>query len=158
MQPLNELKNEAIAVINAATDANALEGLRVDYLGKKGKLTALLKGLGQLSAAERPAAGALINEVKQELTGLLNQRKALLADAALDAQLAAETIDVTLPGRRVDEGGLHPITRTIERMQQFFAGVGFDVVEGPEIEDDYHNFGALNIPEHHPARAMHDTF
>jgi phenylalanyl-tRNA synthetase alpha chain len=158
MQPLSELKNEALDAINAAADAAALETLRVDYLGKKGKLTGLLKGLGQLSAEERPKAGALINEVKQELTELLNVRKSQLLSAALDAQLAAERVDVTLPGRRVSEGGLHPISRTIARMESFFASVGFDVVEGPEIEDDYHNFGALNIPEHHPARAMHDTF
>ena len=132
--------------------------MRVDYLGKKGRLTDLLKGLGKLSAEERPAAGALINQVKQELQETLNTRKADLEDEALAAQLAAEGVDVTLPGRRVDVGGLHPITRTIERIETFFASIGFESREGPEIEDDYHNFEALNIPAHHPARAMHDTF
>ncbi|MEK9808121.1 MAG: phenylalanine--tRNA ligase subunit alpha, partial [Halieaceae bacterium] len=135
-----------------------LEQLRVDYLGKKGQLTGLLKNLGTLSPEDRPKAGALINEVKQELTSLLNARKDDLEQQALAEKLAAERVDVTLPGRRVDAGGLHPITRTIQRVEDFFAGMGFDVVEGPEIEDDYHNFEALNIPEHHPARAMHDTF
>ena len=130
----------------------------MDYLGKKGQLTGLLKNLGTLSPEDRPKAGALINEVKQELTGLLNARKDDLEQQALAEKLAAERVDVTLPGRRVDAGGLHPITRTIQRVEDFFAGMGFDVVEGPEIEDDYHNFEALNIPEHHPARAMHDTF
>jgi phenylalanyl-tRNA synthetase alpha chain len=135
-----------------------LEQLRVDYLGKKGQLTGLLKSLGNLSPEERPKAGALINEVKQELTSLLNARKEALEGSAMAEKLASERVDVTLPGRAVDRGGLHPITRTIQRVEDFFAGMGFDVVEGPEIEDDYHNFEALNIPEHHPARAMHDTF
>ncbi len=130
----------------------------MDYLGKKGQLTGILKNLGTLSPEDRPKAGALINEVKQELTSLLNARKDDLEQQALAEKLAAERVDVTLPGRRVDAGGLHPITRTIQRVEDFFAGMGFDVVEGPEIEDDYHNFEALNIPEHHPARAMHDTF
>ncbi|REJ68011.1 MAG: phenylalanine--tRNA ligase subunit alpha, partial [Proteobacteria bacterium] len=132
--------------------------LRVSYLGKKGALTGLLKGLGQLSAEERPKAGAEINAVKQVLNEQLNARKESLQSEALSAQLAAEAIDVTLPGRRAEAGALHPITRTIQRMETFFASMGFDVVEGPEIEDDYHNFEALNIPAHHPARAMHDTF
>jgi len=118
----------------------------------------LLKGLGQLSAEERPKAGAEINAVKQVLNEQLNARKESLQSEALSAQLAAEAIDVTLPGRRAEAGALHPITRTIQRMETFFASMGFDVVEGPEIEDDYHNFEALNIPAHHPARAMHDTF
>lgn len=158
MQSLDELKLEAVAVIEQAADGNALEQLRVDYLGKKGKLTALLKGLGQLSAEERPKAGALINEVKQELQALINLRKTSLEQAALSEQLRREAVDVTLPGRGVELGGLHPITRTIERIEAFFRSAGFEVMEGPEIEDDYHNFEALNIPAHHPARAMHDTF
>jgi phenylalanyl-tRNA synthetase alpha chain len=118
----------------------------------------LLKGLGQLSAEERPKAGAEINAVKQVLNEQLDARTESLQSEALTAQLAAEAIDVTLPGRRAEAGALHPITRTIQRMETFFASMGFDVVEGPEIEDDYHNFEALNIPAHHPARAMHDTF
>ena len=158
MQSLDELKAEAIELIASAHDTGSLEHLRVEYLGKKGKLTGLLKGLGQLSAEERPKAGALINEVKQQLQGLINERKTALEQAALSARLAEETVDVTLPGRHVDPGGLHPITRTIERIEAFFRSAGFQVMEGPEIEDDYHNFEALNIPAHHPARAMHDTF
>ena len=158
MQSLQDLKQAAIAAIESADQPAALEQLRVDYLGKKGQLTEILKGLGKLSPEERPKAGAEINVVKQELTELINSRKVELESAALNAKLAAETIDVTLPGRNVDAGGLHPITRTIARMEAFFGSVGFETVEGPEVEDDYHNFEALNIPAHHPARAMHDTF
>lgn len=158
MENLEPLAAKAKAAIEAAADGAALEQLRVDYLGKKGQLTALLKGLGTLSAQERPAAGARINVVKQELQQLIGERKNALDAAAVAAKLAAETIDVTLPGRGQSTGGIHPVTRTIERMEEFFGSIGFDVVEGPEIEDDYHNFEALNIPAHHPARAMHDTF
>ncbi|NCF21243.1 MAG: phenylalanine--tRNA ligase subunit alpha [Haliea sp.] len=158
MENLEPLANEAKAAIAAAEDGAALEQLRVDYLGKKGQITALLKGLGQLSAEERPKAGAQINVVKQELQELIGARKSELDSTAVEAKLAAETIDVTLPGRDRTAGGIHPVTRTMERMEDFFSAIGFDVVEGPEIEDDYHNFEALNIPAHHPARAMHDTF
>lgn len=158
MESLEILKTAATEAVQAASSPAELEQLRVDYLGKKGQLTGILKNLGTLSPEDRPKAGALINEVKQELTSLLNARKDDLEQEALAEKLAAERVDVTLPGRRVDAGGLHPITRTIQRVEDFFAGMGFDVVEGPEIEDDYHNFEALNIPEHHPARAMHDTF
>lgn len=158
MENLEPLANEAKAAIAAATDSAVLEQLRVDYLGKKGQLTGLLKSLGKLSAEERPKAGALINVVKQELQDLIGARKAELEGAAIAAKLARETIDVTLPGRGQSTGGVHPVTRTIERMEDFFFEIGFEVVEGPEIEDDYHNFEALNIPAHHPARAMHDTF
>ena len=158
MENLEPLAAEAREKIAAAEDGQALEQLRVDYLGKKGQITALLKGLGRLSPEERPAAGAQINVVKQELQDLIGARKSELEGAALEAQLASETIDVTLPGRSASVGGLHPVTRTMERMEDFFAAIGFEVVEGPEVEDDYHNFEALNIPAHHPARAMHDTF
>ena len=158
MQSLENIKAEAVVAIEAASDITALEELRVNYLGKKGALTGLLKNLGQLSAEERPKAGAEINAVKQQLNEQLNARKASLQGAALASQLAEEAIDVTLPGRRAETGSLHPITRTIQRMETFFSSMGFEVVEGPEIEDDYHNFEALNIPAHHPARAMHDTF
>jgi len=158
MQSLENIEAEAVVAIEAASDIAALEELRVSYLGKKGALTGLLKNLGQLSAEERPKAGAEINAVKQQLNEQLNARKASLQGAALAAQLAEEAIDVTLPGRRAETGSLHPITRTIQRMETFFSSMGFEVVEGPEIEDDYHNFEALNIPAHHPARAMHDTF
>tara|TARA_R110001599_G_scaffold294954_1_gene499072 strand:+ start:755 stop:1768 length:1014 start_codon:yes stop_codon:yes gene_type:complete len=158
MDNLTPLAEEAKSAIAGAGDSAALEQLRVDFLGKKGRVTELLKGLGQLSAEERPAAGARINVVKQELQALINERKAALEAAALAEQLGRETLDVTLSGRGQSTGGIHPVTRTIERMEDFFAAVGFEVVEGPEIEDDYHNFEALNIPAHHPARAMHDTF
>jgi phenylalanyl-tRNA synthetase alpha chain len=158
MENLEQLASAAKAAIAAAEDGATLEQLRVDYLGKKGQITALLKGLGKLSPDERPAAGAQINVVKQELQDLIGTRKSALEAAAVDARLAAETIDVTLPGRSSAAGGIHPVTRTMERMEDFFSAVGFEVVEGPEIEDDYHNFEALNIPAHHPARAMHDTF
>jgi phenylalanyl-tRNA synthetase alpha chain len=158
MENLDSLASQAKDAIQAAEDGQALETLRVEYLGKKGQITALLKGLGKLSTEERPAAGAAINVVKQELQALIGSRKDNLAASAVAEQLAAQRIDVTLPGRGQGSGGLHPITRTIERMEDFFGSIGFDVVEGPEIEDDYHNFEALNIPVHHPARAMHDTF
>ena len=158
MQALDDLKAEATAAIESAADSAALEKLRVEWLGKKGRVTDLLKSLGQLNADERPKVGAEINAVKQLLNEQISERKETLQQAAIAAQLSAEALDVTLPGRREDLGALHPITRTIDRMAEYFAGLGFEVVEGPEIEDDYHNFEALNIPAHHPARAMHDTF
>jgi phenylalanyl-tRNA synthetase alpha chain len=158
MENLEPIADEARAAIAAAGDGAALEQLRVDYLGKKGRITALLKSLGQLSPEERPQAGAQINVVKQDLQQLISERKTALESAAVEAKLAAETIDVTLPGRGQSTGGIHPISRTMERMEEFFGAIGFEVAEGPEIEDDYHNFEALNIPAHHPARAMHDTF
>ena len=158
MQALDDLKTEATAAIESAADSAALEKLRVEWLGKKGRVTDLLKSLGQLDADERPKVGAEINAVKQLLNEQISERKETLQQAAIAAQLAAESLDVTLPGRREDLGALHPITRTIDRMAAYFAALGFEVVEGPEIEDDYHNFEALNIPAHHPARAMHDTF
>ena len=158
MENLESLANEAREAIASATDVAALDTVRVEYLGKKGSITGLLKGLGKLSAEERPAAGAEINKVKQALQELIGERKDSLEGAAVAEQLANETIDITLPGRGEETGGLHPVTRTIERIAEFFEAIGFETVEGPEIEDDYHNFEALNIPAHHPARAMHDTF
>jgi phenylalanyl-tRNA synthetase alpha chain len=158
MSDLEQLASEAREAIESAADPQALESLRVDYLGKKGRLTALLKGLGALSAEERPAAGARINEVKQSLQELISSRKQALESAAVEARLAAEAIDVTLPGRSPSRGRLHPITRTIERIEEFFGAIGFEVADGPEVEDDYYNFEALNFPPHHPARAEHDTF
>ena len=158
MQTLDDLKAEATAAIQSAADPVALEKLRVEWLGKKGLVTDLLKSLGKLDADERPKVGAEINAVKQLLNEQISERKESLQRAAIAAQLAAESLDVTLPGRREDLGALHPITRTLDRMAAYFAALGFKVVEGPEIEDDYHNFEALNIPAHHPARAMHDTF
>jgi phenylalanyl-tRNA synthetase alpha chain len=158
MNELQTLASQAEASINDAVDLSGLDNLRVEYLGKKGKLTGLLKGLGRLSAEDRPAAGAQINEVKQIVQGLINARKTQFEDIAMDAKLVGETIDVTLPGRGQSVGGLHPVTRTMERIEDFFTKIGYEVQVGPEIEDDYHNFEALNIPSHHPARAMHDTF
>ena len=158
MENLESLVVAAEQAVADAADEQQLDQLRVQYLGKKGELTQLLKGLGALSADERPAAGAKINEAKQQVQEAINQRKDVLGQSALAARLAAESIDVTLPGRRIEKGGLHPVTQTMARIESFFTNIGYDVAEGPEIEDDYHNFEALNIPAHHPARAMHDTF
>jgi len=152
------LLNDALAAITATDDERMLDQLRIDYLGKKGQLTELLKGLGKLPAEQRPAAGEHINEAKRQIQYALDARRDIVVKKALEAQLAAETIDVSLPGRRQSSGGLHPVSRTIDRIRQLFESVGYAVAEGPEIEDDYHNFEALNIPGHHPARAMHDTF
>lgn len=158
MENIEILLAEGKAAAEQATSTQDLDQVRVQYLGKKGHLTQLLKGLGALSAEERPQAGAKINEAKQALQDVLNSRKQNLESAALEAKLAEETIDVTLPGRGQSQGGLHPVTKTLERIESFFARIGYSVAEGPEIEDDYHNFEALNIPSHHPARSMHDTF
>ena len=158
MENLESLATDARKAIADVDNVADLDQLRVQYLGKKGSITDLLKGLGKLSAEERPKAGAQINKVKQSLQELIGQRKQTLEQAAVAAQLASDKIDITLPGRSQSTGGLHPVTRTIERIAQFFESIGFDTAEGPEIEDDYHNFEALNIPAHHPARAMHDTF
>lgn len=141
-----------------ATDLRTLDEVRVAYLGKKGALTGLLKGLGKLDAAERPKAGALINEAKEALQETLDSRKTQLEQAQLAQSLAQESVDITLPGRRPDQGGLHPVTQAMYRIEDIFVGAGYSVVTGPEVENDYYNFEALNIPAHHPARAMHDTF
>lgn len=158
MSDLEDILSTALSAVASVGDSPALEDVRVKYLGKKGELTGLLKGLGKLSPEERPAAGAEINSAKEALQEAISARKADLDNVAIDAQLASETIDVSLPGRNADIGALHPVTQVLRRMEDFFIGVGYEVVEGPEIEDDYHNFEALNLPEHHPARAMHDTF
>jgi len=158
MHRLSEIKTEGLSAINEAGDPAQLEQIRVEYMGKKGRLTELLKGLGQLEPAERPKAGAAINVVKQDIQQAIQNRSLELEEAVLAEKLASEAIDITLPGRGEKTGGLHPVTRTLQRIETFFAQVGFSVETGPEIEDDYHNFEALNIPPHHPARAMHDTF
>ena len=158
MDHLPALVSEARDAIQAAQSVAALDELRVRYLGKKGEVTALLKGLGKLSAEERPAAGERINQAKQTLADEIDAKREQLESAALNARLAAERIDVTLPGRGQPGGGLHPVTRTLERIEGLFTRIGYDVAVGPEIEDDYHNFEALNIPAHHPARGMADTF
>lgn len=158
MENLPQLVTEAKAAVAAANDQAALDQVRVQYLGKKGEITQLLKGLGKLDGADRPAAGARINVAKEDVQASIDARKAAIDAAALAHRLAQESVDVTLPGRGQNSGGLHPVTRTMQRMEDFFTAIGYDVAEGPEIEDDYHNFEALNIPDHHPARAMHDTF
>lgn len=158
MQDLNELKAKALEELAVAADLAQLDQLRVNFLGKKGAITGLLKNLGTLPAEERPAAGAKINEVKQQVQLLIDERRRALEAAAIEDKLRSETVDVTLPGRAAEYGSLHPVTRTIQRIEALFTSIGFSVEEGPEIEDDYHNFEALNIPAHHPARAMHDTF
>jgi phenylalanyl-tRNA synthetase alpha chain len=158
LQALNDIVATAKDAI-AHADTNAvLEIVRVEYLGKKGKITAYLKELGNVSVEQRPVIGKSVNLAKQEVAGLIDVRGKLLAESAMNAALEAEKIDVSLPGRGEQTGGLHPVTRTLQRIEQYFQQIGFQVAEGPEIEDSTHNFTALNIPEHHPARAMHDTF
>ena len=159
MENLERLAAEGREAIYAAEDAAALEALRVDLLGKKGRLTSLLKGLSALAPDERPAAGARINAVKQELQQQLLGRREALEQAALDARLASPRVSMSAcPGAMWRGGRMHPINRTIERIEDFFGAVGFSVEDGPEVEDDYYNFEALNFPPHHPARAEHDTF
>ena len=155
---INKIITDAKKSIASAIDLKALEDSRVLFLGKKGELTDLLKGLGKLSKEERPVMGEAINEAKVEIQNLIETRKEELEEVALQRRLLEERIDVTLPGRNIEKGGLHPITQTLHHIQNIFAKAGFEIEIGPEIEDDFHNFSALNIPEHHPARAMHDTF
>ncbi|HET7307938.1 MAG TPA: phenylalanine--tRNA ligase subunit alpha [Gammaproteobacteria bacterium] len=158
MRDLNELLDQARKELDEAADLAALDEVRVGYLGKKGTLTGLLKQLGSLSAEERPKAGAEINRAKQQFSEWLAERKTDLGRAAMNARLESESIDVTLPGRGQHPGGLHPVTQTLHRIIELFRSAGFDVADGPEVEDEFHNFEALNIPAHHPARAMQDTF
>jgi phenylalanyl-tRNA synthetase alpha chain len=158
MQALSELIDQAASEIAAANDLAALDAVRVSYLGKKGQLTARLKALGQLPGSERAAAGQEINKAKQEVQARLNERREALESAALEARLVADAVDVSLPGRGTSIGGRHPVSRAQSRIERIFTNAGFGVRSGPEIEDDFHNFTALNIPENHPARAMHDTF
>ncbi|MDO8961126.1 MAG: phenylalanine--tRNA ligase subunit alpha [Methylophilus sp.] len=158
MSDLNHLIAEAQTDFSACLDLPALENAKAKYLGKTGLLTDALKGLGKLSAEDRPAAGAAINVVKQGVEQALNARRDAILEAAQAKQLASESLDVTLPARTQSQGGLHPVTLTLQRIEQLFHSIGFDVANGPEIETDFYNFTALNIPENHPARAMHDTF
>lgn len=141
-----------------ATDAASLENAKAGFLGKQGVLTSLLKGLGKLEPDQKRAEGARINQLKQQIEGLLNDRRAQLAQADLDRRLASEKIDVSLPGRGRSMGGIHPVIRTWQRVEEIFRSIGFDVADGPEIENDWTNFTALNNPENHPARSMQDTF
>jgi phenylalanyl-tRNA synthetase alpha chain len=158
MQELEQILDDALQQFAAIDQAAELEQVKARFLGKDGNLTALLKGLGKLSAEERPVAGARINQVKQQIEAALQAKRDALQQQALQARLAAEALDVTLPGRGTGVGGLHPVTHTLERIESLFHSIGFIVAQGPEIESDFYNFTALNIPEDHPARAMHDTF
>ena len=155
---LEAIVNQAKAEIDAASDAATLDQVRVEFMGKKGKLTDLLKGLGQLSAEERPLAGQKINEAKQVIQQAISVKGDALRTAEMNKKLAEEAVDVTLPGRTEFAGNLHPVSRTISRIEKFFGELGFAVKTGPEVEDSFHNFYALNIPANHPARADHDTF
>jgi phenylalanyl-tRNA synthetase alpha chain len=158
VKDLESLVARTLAEIGGSADLSALDAVRVAALGRKGAVTELLKGLGSLPAAERKAAGAVINEAKSRVSAALDARRAELDAAMLERELASGAIDVTLPGRGQSVGGLHPVTRTRLRIEAIFRRAGFSVAEGPEVEDDFHNFEALNIPANHPARAMHDTF
>ncbi|MGB3288475.1 MAG: phenylalanine--tRNA ligase subunit alpha [Burkholderiaceae bacterium] len=156
--PVDDLLVQAKEQFAQASDAAALENAKAKFLGKQGALTALLKGLAQLDPEQKKAEGARINQLKQQVEGLLNERRAQMAQAELDKRLAAETIDVTLPGRGRAFGGVHPVIQTWQRVEAIFRSIGFDVADGPEIENDWTNFTALNNPENHPARSMQDTF
>lgn len=155
---LEQLVEKADSAIQSASDLKTLDDLRVSYLGKKGEITQRMQSLGKLAPEERKEAGKLINNAKQAVQNAIEARKSALQTEELNAKLAQEAIDVTLPGRGQERGGLHPVTRTLQRIEELFAQLGFEIAEGPEVEDDFHNFEALNIPESHPARAMHDTF
>jgi len=158
MSEIESLSARALADIAAARDPEALEALRVALLGKQGSITGQLKQLGSLPPEERKAAGEAINRARDAVSQALAERRAVLEAAALDARLAGEAVDVTLPGRQPQRGGIHPVSRTLERIAEIFGRLGYELADGPEVEDDWHNFEALNFPPHHPARAMHDTF
>ena len=158
MQDVDAIVKEALAAFAGADDADKLEQVKARYLGKSGALTQLLKGLSKLPAAERPAFGSRVNAAKETLEAAIVDRRARIQSRKLEARLTEETLDVTLPGRGLGVGGLHPVTRTLERIEALFRSMGFEVADGPEIETDYYNFTALNQPENHPARSMHDTF
>ncbi|WP_124950367.1 phenylalanine--tRNA ligase subunit alpha [Sulfuriferula thiophila] len=158
MENLEQIVASAQAEFATVTQAAELEQIKARYLGKTGLMTEQMKQLGKLPAEQRPAAGSLINQAKEQIQIALEARRTALKEAELASRLAAETLDVTLPGRGMAMGGLHPVTRTLARIESIFRSIGFDVAQGPEIETDFYNFTALNIPENHPARAMHDTF
>jgi len=158
MQDVDAIVKEALAAFAGADDADKLEQVKARYLGKSGALTILLKGLSKQPAAERPAFGSRVNAAKETLEAAIAERRARIQARKLEARLTEETLDVTLPGRGLGVGGLHPVTRTLERIEALFRSMGFEVADGPEIETDYYNFTALNQPENHPARSMHDTF
>lgn len=155
---LKELQTEALEKINAASDLKELNEIRVSYLGKKGPITEVLKGMGKLSAEERPVMGALANEVRDAISAGIEEKQIRLEEEAVSAKLAGEQIDVTLPGRPVKTGNHHPLTRIVEEIEDLFIGMGYSIAEGPEVESDYYNFEALNLPKDHPARDMQDSF
>ncbi len=158
MLNINEIELEALDKINQAKSKQEVEDLRVHFLGKKGVLTDILKSVSSLSKEEKPKVGQAVNIVKKKLSDSIREKLVLVEEEELNAKLASETIDVTLPGIAETVGSLHPVTKTLQGIEDFFSKIGFSIETGPEIEDDYHNFEALNIPDHHPARAMHDTF
>ena len=155
---LDEIRAEALARIEASAEVSSLEENRVHYLGKTGVITALLHGLGDVDPEARPAAGAGINAAKRSIQEAIDKRRIELDNEQIQSELVSQALDVSLPGRKGYRGSLHPVTQTLARIEEIFISAGYDVVDGPEIEDDYHNFEALNIPSNHPARAMHDTF
>lgn len=157
-EQLQQLKQEAISTIETASSVKELQDVRVAYLGKKGPITDLLKGMGKLPAEERPKMGALVNVVREEVTSILDARLVVLEDAAIQQQLENESIDVTLPGRPAKTGNHHPLTRVVEEIEDLFISMGYEIAEGPEVEKDYYNFEALNLPKGHPARDMQDSF
>jgi phenylalanyl-tRNA synthetase alpha chain len=158
MSDIEQLSTQALTDISAAQSPDAVEALRVALLGKSGSITAQLKSLGALPTEQRKAAGEAINRARDAIGEALASRKAVLDEVVLNARLSSESVDLTLPGRDIAHGGLHPVTRTLERIADIFGRLGYELADGPEIEDDWHNFEALNFPPHHPARAMHDTF
>ncbi|MBM7701264.1 phenylalanine--tRNA ligase subunit alpha [Metabacillus iocasae] len=155
---LQELQHEAIAKVEAATNLKELNDVRVAYLGKKGPITEVLRGMGKLSAEERPVMGALANEVREAIASKIEEKQVGLEQAEVERKLASETIDVTLPGRPVTIGGHHALTAVVEEVEDLFLGMGYQIAEGPEVEQDYYNFEALNLPKSHPARDMQDSF
>jgi phenylalanyl-tRNA synthetase alpha chain len=155
---LEELQKEALQKIEAAVDLKELNDIRVAYLGKKGPITEVLRGMGKLSAEERPKMGALVNVVRETITSHIEEKQAVLEAEAVNAQLASETIDITLPAKPINKGNHHPLTRIVEEIEDVFIGMGYTVAEGPEVESDYYNFEALNLPKSHPARDMQDSF
>ena len=157
-EKLEQIKISVTEALNAAEDLQALEEIRIKYMGKKGELTAVLKGMGQLTPEERPIIGALANEIRQTLEKEIDEKKTAIEAALEEKKLAEEVIDITMPGKRNDEGKLHPMTQVMNRLKDIFMGMGFSIAEGPEVEYDYYNFEALNIPKNHPARDTQDTF
>lgn len=158
MQDLISLQQNAFVAIDQAQDIHALEAIRVDYLGKKGRLTDILKNLVNLPAQEKPKVGQLVNQAKRDISEKIEDKMLQLKEQLLQLKLAAEVVDVSLPGRSSQSGSLHPVTQVKQRVNEYFSRLGFDIIDGPEVETEFYNFEALNIPGHHPARAMHDTF